>query len=116
MKQTLAAMAGLMLACSGIAARGAESAQESDYRASEFCVPDWVRGTAQQEPRLVVHAIDAAYELKLAAHEERAITLTLHPEILGRPHRADVLRRVLDLATGLALRPVTHGELAATVG
>jgi hypothetical protein len=55
------------------------------------------------------------HELALAADEERAITLTLHPEILGRPHRADVLRRVLDLATGLALRPVTHGELAATV-
>ena len=32
------------------------------------------------------------------------ITLTLHPEILGRPHRADVLRAVLQ--TGLANRMV----------
>jgi hypothetical protein len=55
------------------------------------------------------------HELELAAGEDRAITLTLHPEILGRPHRADVLRLVLDAARGLGLTPVTHGELAASV-
>jgi peptidoglycan/xylan/chitin deacetylase (PgdA/CDA1 family) len=50
-------------------------------------------------------------ELELAAEEDRAITLTLHPEILGRPHRAGVLRQVLELARSLDLRAVTHGEL-----
>lgn len=52
-------------------------------------------------------------ELELAAFEDRAITLTLHPEILGRPHRAEILRRVLDLAARLDLRPVTHAELSS---
>jgi peptidoglycan/xylan/chitin deacetylase (PgdA/CDA1 family) len=52
-------------------------------------------------------------ELELAADEQRAITLTLHPEILGRPHRADILHRVLDLASGRSLDLVTHGALAA---
>jgi peptidoglycan/xylan/chitin deacetylase (PgdA/CDA1 family) len=50
-------------------------------------------------------------ELELAAGEDRAITLTLHPEILGRPHRAGVLRQVLELADALDLRPATHGDL-----
>jgi peptidoglycan/xylan/chitin deacetylase (PgdA/CDA1 family) len=54
-------------------------------------------------------------ELELAAQEDRAITLTLHPEILGRPHRLDVLRHALDLIRELGLRPVTHAELAAAV-
>ena len=54
-------------------------------------------------------------ELELAAQEDRAITLTLHPEILGRPHRLDVLRSTLELIGTLGLRPVTHGELAAAV-
>jgi peptidoglycan-N-acetylglucosamine deacetylase len=48
-------------------------------------------------------------EVDLAAEEARALTLTLHPEILGRPHRVDVLRRVLEHA---AARAVTHAELA----
>jgi peptidoglycan/xylan/chitin deacetylase (PgdA/CDA1 family) len=52
-------------------------------------------------------------EVALAAAERRPITLTLHPEILGRPHRADVLRRVLELARRRALTPITHGALAA---
>jgi peptidoglycan/xylan/chitin deacetylase (PgdA/CDA1 family) len=54
-------------------------------------------------------------EVALAAAERRPLTLTLHPEILGRPHRADVLRRVLELARRCALTPVRHGELAAAV-
>jgi peptidoglycan/xylan/chitin deacetylase (PgdA/CDA1 family) len=54
-------------------------------------------------------------EVALAATEGRAITLTLHPEILGRPHRVDVLRRVLELARRRGLEPVTHGALAAAV-
>ena len=52
-------------------------------------------------------------ELELAAGEERAITLTLHPEILGRPHRAEILRRVLEHADALELGTVTHAALAA---
>jgi peptidoglycan/xylan/chitin deacetylase (PgdA/CDA1 family) len=51
-------------------------------------------------------------ELELAAEEGRAITLTLHPETLGRPHRVDVLRRVLDHAEALGLTPIPHRELA----
>jgi peptidoglycan-N-acetylglucosamine deacetylase len=54
-------------------------------------------------------------EIVLAATARRPITLTLHPEILGRPHRVDLLRRVLDLARGRSLSPVTHRDLAATV-
>lgn len=52
-------------------------------------------------------------ELALAAAEERPLTLTLHPDILGRGHRVDVLRRVLAFAADLELAIVTHGELAA---
>jgi peptidoglycan-N-acetylglucosamine deacetylase len=51
-------------------------------------------------------------ELELAAAERRPITLTLHPEILGRPHRADVLRRTLERASSLGMRHVTHAALA----
>lgn len=47
-----------------------------------------------------------------AAADERAITITLHPEILGRPQRLDVLRRLLDHAAALGLPTATHGELA----
>jgi peptidoglycan-N-acetylglucosamine deacetylase len=54
-------------------------------------------------------------EVALAAAERRPITVTLHPEILGRPHRADVLRRVLDLARRCGLTPVRHRELAAAL-
>lgn len=52
-------------------------------------------------------------ELELATTEERPITLTLHPEIVGRPHRLDVLRRVLERAAELGMRTLTHAELAA---
>jgi peptidoglycan/xylan/chitin deacetylase (PgdA/CDA1 family) len=55
------------------------------------------------------------HELELAADEDRAITLTLHPEILGRPHRVDVLRLTLELAGALRLPALTHTALAATV-
>jgi peptidoglycan-N-acetylglucosamine deacetylase len=52
-------------------------------------------------------------ELELAAHEGRPLTVTMHPEILGRPHRADVLRRLLELAERLRVEVVTHGTLAS---
>jgi peptidoglycan/xylan/chitin deacetylase (PgdA/CDA1 family) len=40
-------------------------------------------------------------------------TITLHPEILGRPHRADVLRRVLDHCVSSAASVVAHGDVVA---
>jgi peptidoglycan/xylan/chitin deacetylase (PgdA/CDA1 family) len=53
-----------------------------------------------------------ARELELALDERRHVTLTCHPEILGRAHRVDVLRRLLDGVAGhVACR--THGEVAA---
>lgn len=49
-----------------------------------------------------------------AAHEERRlVTVTCHPEILGRPHRVDVLRWLLDAAGADDIAVVTHGEAAA---
>ncbi len=51
-------------------------------------------------------------ELELAASEQRLLTLTLHPDILGRPHRVDILRRVLERAASLGVPTRTHGELA----
>jgi peptidoglycan/xylan/chitin deacetylase (PgdA/CDA1 family) len=68
---------------------------------------------ATTDPSGLMHAW--CDEVALAATERRAITLTLHPEILGRPHRVDVLRRVLELARRRALVPLVHGALAATV-
>jgi peptidoglycan/xylan/chitin deacetylase (PgdA/CDA1 family) len=52
-------------------------------------------------------------ELALAVREHRPITFTLHPDILGRPHRVDVLRRLLDAARTLGCEPVTLDALAA---
>jgi peptidoglycan-N-acetylglucosamine deacetylase len=51
-------------------------------------------------------------ELCAARAEERHTTITCHPEILGRAHRVDVLRRVLDAAAGLELPIVAHGDVA----
>jgi hypothetical protein len=52
-------------------------------------------------------------ELYAARHDWRHITFTLHPEILGRAHRIDVLRRLLDSVTGMDVRVVPHGAAAA---
>jgi peptidoglycan-N-acetylglucosamine deacetylase len=49
--------------------------------------------------------------VELAAAEDRELTLTLHPEILGRPHRVDVVRAVLRRAAELGVPAVTHGAL-----
>jgi peptidoglycan/xylan/chitin deacetylase (PgdA/CDA1 family) len=51
-------------------------------------------------------------ELCAARREDRHTTVTCHPEILGRAHRIDVLRRLLDAATGQAVECVTHGAVA----
>jgi peptidoglycan/xylan/chitin deacetylase (PgdA/CDA1 family) len=42
-------------------------------------------------------------------------TITLHPEILGRPHRVDVLRRLLHHIRATGARTVAHGDLVAGV-
>lgn len=52
-------------------------------------------------------------ELAAAIDEDRPLTVTLHPEILGRPHRVDVLRRLLDAACAAGLELVTHGTVAS---
>lgn len=64
------------------------------------------------------HAVDPAglerawrSELWHAACEDRPLTCTLHPEILGRAHRLDVLRSLLDYASELRAPVRTHGEL-----
>jgi peptidoglycan-N-acetylglucosamine deacetylase len=49
-------------------------------------------------------------ELACALAEDRHITYTLHPEILGRPYRLDVLRRLL--AAVPAGTTLTHSEAA----
>jgi peptidoglycan/xylan/chitin deacetylase (PgdA/CDA1 family) len=51
-------------------------------------------------------------ELCAARREDRHTTVTCHPEILGRAHRIDVLRRVLDAAAGQAIECAVHGAVA----
>ncbi|MGI8778808.1 MAG: polysaccharide deacetylase family protein [Solirubrobacteraceae bacterium] len=52
-------------------------------------------------------------ECDCAVTEARHLTYTLHPEILGRPHRIDVLRRLLAHIAERGGRHVTHTEAAA---
>jgi peptidoglycan/xylan/chitin deacetylase (PgdA/CDA1 family) len=52
-------------------------------------------------------------ELACAVAERRHITYTLHPEILGRPHRLPVLQRLLAAAGDAGT--LTHSEAAALV-
>ena len=52
-------------------------------------------------------------ELALAAREHRPITFTLHPDILGRPHRLDVLARMLDAAQSRGCAAVPLSRLAS---
>jgi peptidoglycan-N-acetylglucosamine deacetylase len=54
-----------------------------------------------------------AAELERALAERRHVTFTLHPEVLGRPHRIVVLQRLLDRIAMAGARPVTHAEAAA---
>jgi peptidoglycan/xylan/chitin deacetylase (PgdA/CDA1 family) len=54
-------------------------------------------------------------ELAAARRERRHVTVTCHPEILGRAHRVDVLRRLLDAAASDSIACVTHGEVADAV-
>jgi peptidoglycan/xylan/chitin deacetylase (PgdA/CDA1 family) len=52
-------------------------------------------------------------ELARAVEERRHLTFTLHPEILGRPHRIAVLQRLLERIAAAGATHVTHGEAAA---
>jgi len=54
------------------------------------------------------------HELSVARSERRHVTVTCHPEILGRAHRVDVLRRLLDGVVG-DVPCLTHGEVTAAV-
>jgi peptidoglycan/xylan/chitin deacetylase (PgdA/CDA1 family) len=53
------------------------------------------------------------YELARAVAEERHLTYTLHPEILGRPYRLPVLQRLVDAMRESGATHLTHGEAAA---
>jgi peptidoglycan/xylan/chitin deacetylase (PgdA/CDA1 family) len=52
-------------------------------------------------------------ELASAVAEQRHVTYTMHPEILGRPHRLAVLQRLLEAAVGAGT--LTHSQAAALV-
>jgi peptidoglycan/xylan/chitin deacetylase (PgdA/CDA1 family) len=54
-------------------------------------------------------------ELEAAAREGRHTTVTCHPEILGRAHRVDVLRRLLEDAAALAVPCLRHGDVARSL-
>ena len=51
-------------------------------------------------------------EIDLAVDESRPVTITLHPEILGRPHRVDSLREVLDHVAARGIPALRHGDVA----
>jgi peptidoglycan-N-acetylglucosamine deacetylase len=51
-------------------------------------------------------------ELHTAVRERRLLTITMHPEVIGRPHRLAALERVIGVALEEAVPLVTH-ELAA---
>jgi peptidoglycan-N-acetylglucosamine deacetylase len=66
------------------------------------------------------HTTDAAgllsswqAELYAARRDRRHVTFTLHPEIVGRANRIDLLRHLLDTVTGMNVRVVPHGTVAA---
>ena len=52
-------------------------------------------------------------ELRHARAEQRHLTLTLHPEILGRPHRLDCLTTILDELRATDTTTLTHTQAAA---
>lgn len=68
-------------------------------------------GAAATDPAALL-AVWAA-ELERARAEQRHLTFTLHPEILGRPHRIGALQRLVELIHERGGRHVSHGEAAA---
>jgi peptidoglycan/xylan/chitin deacetylase (PgdA/CDA1 family) len=51
-------------------------------------------------------------ELASAARDDRPVTLTFHPEVIGRGYRALALERLLGDIAAAHTEVVTHGELA----
>jgi peptidoglycan/xylan/chitin deacetylase (PgdA/CDA1 family) len=51
-------------------------------------------------------------ELRSAVREQRLLTITMHPEVIGRPHRVVALERVMEAAVEAGVPLVSH-ELAA---
>jgi peptidoglycan/xylan/chitin deacetylase (PgdA/CDA1 family) len=51
-------------------------------------------------------------EIGQAVEERRIVTLTMHPEIIGRAHRLVALRRLLDEALALGVRFGRHADVA----
>jgi peptidoglycan/xylan/chitin deacetylase (PgdA/CDA1 family) len=51
-------------------------------------------------------------ELACAVAEERHITFTLHPEILGRPYRVALLERLLEAVRKSGAEHITHARAA----
>ena len=55
-------------------------------------------------------------ELEFAIAERRHVTYTMHPEVIGRPHRFELLRRLVEaIAASERLWCATHGEVAELV-
>ena len=52
------------------------------------------------------------HELRSAVHEQRLLTLTMHPEVIARPHRLAALERIIEAAVDAGVPLVSH-ELAA---
>jgi peptidoglycan/xylan/chitin deacetylase (PgdA/CDA1 family) len=61
------------------------------------------------DPRPLLAAWTA--EADAAAREERHVTYTLHPEILGRAHRVAVLDGLLEHLSGAGGRLLPHGDV-----
>jgi peptidoglycan-N-acetylglucosamine deacetylase len=64
------------------------------------------------DPELVMRVW--GHELRAAIAERRALTLTMHPEVIGRPHRLVALEHVLQIARADGAALVSHEQLAAT--
>jgi peptidoglycan/xylan/chitin deacetylase (PgdA/CDA1 family) len=54
-------------------------------------------------------------EIGQAVEEGRIVTLTMHPEIIGRGHRIVALARLLDAARGAGVRFARHADVAAEI-
>jgi peptidoglycan/xylan/chitin deacetylase (PgdA/CDA1 family) len=62
------------------------------------------------DPDLVMRVWEC--ELRAAVAERRLLTITMHPEVIGRPHRLAVLEHVLEIARAEGIPLVSHAEAA----
>jgi peptidoglycan/xylan/chitin deacetylase (PgdA/CDA1 family) len=67
-------------------------------------------GGSLTDPAIVRRVWEA--ELRAAVRERRLVTITMHPEVIGRPHRLAALARVIEVAVDEGVPLVSH-ELAA---